>query len=94
MLQAARASSPQAVVVPEVQSEPDLAADDAAFEAKVNAMIASQTPAENAALLEDVEAHLSRHGIVVPNEPISEPVASRGLNRRQRRKLASQSRKG
>jgi hypothetical protein len=90
MLQAARASSPQAVAIPEVQPEQD----DAAFEAKVNALIASQTPGENAALLEDVEAHLSRHGIVLPNEPNSEPVASQGLNRRQRRKLASQVRKG
>jgi hypothetical protein len=94
MLQAARASSPQAIAVPEVSTEQDVVADDAAFAAKINAMIASQTPAENAALLEDVEAHLSRHGIVVPNEPDSEPVASRVLNRRQRRKQASQARKG
>jgi hypothetical protein len=94
MLKAAKAGAPQEVVIPEAEPEPDVAADDQAFEDEVNAMIASQTPAENAALLEDVEAHLGRHGIVVPNEPDSEPVASRPLNRHQRRKLASKVRKG
>jgi hypothetical protein len=93
MLKAARPSAPQEVVIPEAQPEPEFASDDAAFEAEVNAMIASQTPAENAALLEDVEAHLNRHGLNVPNEPNSQPVASRPLNRHQRRKLASQARK-
>ena len=93
MLKTARASAPQEVVIPEAEPEPGFAADSPEFEAEVNAMIASQTPAENAALLEDVEAHLSRHGIVVPNEPNSEPIASRPLNRHQRRKLASKARK-
>jgi hypothetical protein len=93
MLKAARPSAPQEVVIPEAEPEPGFAADSPEFEAEVNAMIASQTPAENAAMLEEVEAHLSRHGITVPNEPDSQPIASRPLNRRHRRKLASQARK-
>jgi hypothetical protein len=93
MLKAAKGGAPQEVVIPEAQPEADVAADDQAFEDEANALIASQTPAENAALLEHMEAELSRHGIVLPNEPDSEPVASRPLNRHQRRKLASKSRK-
>jgi hypothetical protein len=94
MLKAARASAPQAIVIPEAVPEHDFTDEDAAFEAEANALIASQTPAENAALLEHMEAELIRHGITIPNEPSSQPVASRPLNRHQRRKQASQVRKG
>jgi hypothetical protein len=94
MLKAARASAPPAAVIPEVHPEQDFTDEDAAFEAEANAMIASQTPAENAALLEHMEAELSRHGITLPNEPDSEPTQGSAMNRHQRRKQASRARKG
>jgi hypothetical protein len=94
MLQAARASAPQVVAIPEAIPEQDFAESDAAFEAEANALIASQTPAENAAMLAEMEAELVRRGYQAPNEPSSQPVASRPLNRHQRRKQASQARKG
>jgi hypothetical protein len=92
MLKAAKESAPQEVVIPEAKPEQDVANDDAAFEAAANAMIASQTPAENAAMLADMEALLVRRGYQAPNEPSSEAVASRPLNRQQRRKQASKAR--
>jgi hypothetical protein len=94
MLKAARASAPQVVAIPEAVPEQDFAEEDAAFEAEANALIASQTPAENAAMLADMEAELVRRGYQAPNEPSSEPVASRPLNRHQRRRQASQARNG
>jgi hypothetical protein len=94
MLKAARASAPQVAIIPEAVPEQDFAEEDAAFEAEANALIASQTPAENAAMLADMEAELVRRGYQAPNEPSSEPVASRPLNRHQRRRQASQARNG
>ena len=93
MLKAAKTGAPQEITQPEAEPEQKFAAEDDAFDAEVKALIASKTPAEVEELLEDMQTELNRRDYTVPNEPKSEPVQNRNLNRHQRRKLASQARK-
>jgi hypothetical protein len=94
MLKVAKASAPQGSSMPEVDLEQGFADQDAAFDAEVQALIATKTPHEVEEMLADARIEMSRLGYAVPNEPDSEPVASRPLNRHQRRRQASQARKG
>jgi hypothetical protein len=94
MLNAAKIGAPQELSMPEVKPGQDFADADAAFNAEVQAMIASDPTAYIEDTPEDDETEPSQRGYAVPNEPNSAAVASRPLNRHQRRKQASKARKG
>jgi hypothetical protein len=90
MLKAAKLSAQAEVSKREVESGHAFAASEAAFAAEVQAMIDSD-PEGKAAMEADEEGD---EEYAFPNEPRSTAVASRPLNRHQRRKQASKARKG
>jgi hypothetical protein len=85
MLKAAKA------VTPEIKPETAFPEDDAAFAAEVKAMIASDT---SYTIEEDDQTESDDQEYAIPNEPRLEAVASRPMNRHQRRRMATQTRKG
>jgi hypothetical protein len=88
MLKAAKASAIQETPIPEAEPDTDVVDAEAAFDAEVEALIATKSPTEIKEMLANVQSEMSRRGYAMPNEASSEQPVSPRLNRQQRRKQA------
>jgi hypothetical protein len=92
MLKVAKGQVIQAGPTPEIDTT--IEDQEAAYAAEVRAMIESDPSVDMDALMEDDPTELDSEEPTIPNEADSTSSASRPRNRHQRRRLASQARKG